>query len=392
MNHAGRVKLLSQGITIDNLRVATEDTNPFILQGQTSETPSTRLTLSAMALSISDEAVTRALEQHGIKLRSKISLEYERLKDRSLSSWKNGKRFLWIELPETPPPRYIDIGPAKVELWYREFRQQTMKCFNCQQLGHMAHQCENETVCHVCNVPGHRKGDPQCRHGRRGGGLGQHADEDEVSEEEKSDVEDDEEDGAKDDEDGESDDEDEGGEDEGDESNNQGCKSDDSEDEGEEAEDMDDQTEGNQSLVLPSENISVQSGGKYIIDGDDPVADAALTDGEDARDRTFSKSTPVNSEGNKKMSRLYSKAHLVEGWGMYPTDTEDEESFTKVVSKKNRRMQRKPKKEVRSGKKSEESKKALVQTDIKKYGKRTVGQAEISFEANPKTNKLAIIK
>ena len=165
MSTAGRVKLLAKGISIGNLRISVEATNPYILQGTDSEQPSTRLTIGPLPKSISDDVVIRALEKNKIKIRSKIMHEMARKRDRSLTDWKTYRRFLWIELPTAPPSQFIKMGPVSVELRYRELREQTTKCWNCQQYGHRSSDCENDPVCYDCRQPGHKKGDEACPKG-----------------------------------------------------------------------------------------------------------------------------------------------------------------------------------------------------------------------------------
>ena len=162
MSPAGRIMLLSRGINIGGLRVSVEATNPFILQGQDAEQPSTRLTVGPLPRSISDDVVLRALEKSNIRVRSKVMWEMARFRDRSLTDWKTMRRFLWIELPSSPPQEFIQMGPCKVKISYREFRDQTTKCYNCQQFGHRSSECQADPVCFVCKQTGHKKGDPAC--------------------------------------------------------------------------------------------------------------------------------------------------------------------------------------------------------------------------------------
>ena len=162
--HTGKATLLAKGLYIGNLRVPLETVNPFIIDGQTTERPATRLTAGPMPMSISDEALVRALESINIKIRSKVMEEMARIndKDRKLTDWKTCKRFMWIELPTTPPKEYLEVGPSRVKLRYKEMYEQSLKCWNCQEVGHRSSECVKDPVCHACNKPGHKKGDPEC--------------------------------------------------------------------------------------------------------------------------------------------------------------------------------------------------------------------------------------
>ena len=165
MTPVGRAKLLANGLDIGGKWVATDAANPFIMRGHNLDQPSTRLTVGPLPFSMSDDAVIRALEREGLKIRGKMSWEMARLKDRTMTGWKSGRRIIWIELPATPPRKLLEVGPLRVEIYYREMREQTAKCWNCKQFGHRSAQCPVDTVCFVCHEPGHKKGDAMCNQG-----------------------------------------------------------------------------------------------------------------------------------------------------------------------------------------------------------------------------------
>ena len=165
---AGSALLLAKGLSIGNRRVATEATNPFISEGSNFERPRTRLTLGPMPFSISDEELTRGLEKEKLNIRSEITSEKARLKDRTWTGWKTGRRLVWIELPVSPPRKTIQIGPLSIDLYYREMRNQTSKCWNCKEFGHRSVDCSLDTVCFVCKQTGHKKGDAACNLGFNG--------------------------------------------------------------------------------------------------------------------------------------------------------------------------------------------------------------------------------
>ena len=165
MTPVGRAKLLANGLDIGGKWVATDAANPFIMRGHNLDQPSTRLTVGPLPFSMSDDAVIRALEREGLKIRGKMSWEMARLKDRTMTGWKSGRRIIWIELPATPPRKLLEVGPLRVEIYYREMREQTAKCWNCKKFGHRSAQCPVDTVCFVCHEPGHKKGDAMCNLG-----------------------------------------------------------------------------------------------------------------------------------------------------------------------------------------------------------------------------------
>ena len=132
----GRAKLLADGITIGGKRVPTEAINPFLIRGTDKEHPATRLLVGPLSLSYSSEAIERNLERMGVRLRSKMQNENARLRDRTMTDWTTCRRFVWIDLPEVPLKEYVQMGPLRVKLHYREMQQQNTKCWNCGELGH----------------------------------------------------------------------------------------------------------------------------------------------------------------------------------------------------------------------------------------------------------------
>ena len=159
-NEVTRAKLLSSGIQIKGKAIDLEGINPYIHRG--AERSGTRLTISGLPFSYSSDAVARNLSAAGIKLRSSIQMERARAPDRTLSDWKTGRRFVWIDLPSNPIPRSMKMGEFQSSLYHREMKQSATKCYRCLQEGHRARECQNEEVCHTCKQPGHRRGDPMC--------------------------------------------------------------------------------------------------------------------------------------------------------------------------------------------------------------------------------------
>ena len=156
-----RAKLLSTGITLYGTRVSFDSMNPFRTGGG-SESDSTRLTISNLPFSYSDDAMERNLYRLGVRLRSRITMERARGPDNHLSDWKTGRRTMWIEMPSSPLPKTVKMGDFSAHLYHREMKGRDSKCYRCLETGHRAFECENDEVCLVCNKSGHRKGDPRC--------------------------------------------------------------------------------------------------------------------------------------------------------------------------------------------------------------------------------------
>ena len=161
LTEVARAKLLTTGITLNGTRVSLDSMNPFRTGGGT-ESDSTRLTVSNLPFSYSDDAMERNLYRLGVRLRSRITMERARGPDNHLSDWKTGRRTMWIEMPRSPLPKTTKMGDFTAHLFHREMKGRDSKCYRCLQTGHRAFECENEEVCLACGKSGHRKGDPRC--------------------------------------------------------------------------------------------------------------------------------------------------------------------------------------------------------------------------------------
>ena len=161
VNDVARIKILTKGVTFGNKLVQFEGVNPFSRRDGGVENRGTRLTISNLPFSYSNEAVERNLATSGFKLRSKIQFEKARGPDGKLTDWKTGRRFVWIDLPTHQVKSQCKMGEFRVFLFYREMKD-SMKCRRCLETGHKALECPNEEVCFDCKKTGHRRGDAEC--------------------------------------------------------------------------------------------------------------------------------------------------------------------------------------------------------------------------------------
>ncbi|GFR74412.1 hypothetical protein ElyMa_005754300 [Elysia marginata] len=84
------LKLLVEGVTIKNQKIKLHSQNPFIIRGN-NETPTTRLTVSDIPISYSNEMLETNLLKLGIKMRSKIAMEKVRDRSGKLTDWITGR-------------------------------------------------------------------------------------------------------------------------------------------------------------------------------------------------------------------------------------------------------------------------------------------------------------
>ena len=165
MQDVAKAKLLSSGaIDLNGLSVKLYSQNPFgMLNKDREEVPSTRLSIDGIPISYDDNAISRALDEIGVKSRSKILYEYARdPSSKKLTDWMTGRRFLYIDLPNETLPKTTKMGPFVAKLFYKERPKEPKQCRRCFGKGHWTNSCPNKERCYDCNEEGHRRGDPVC--------------------------------------------------------------------------------------------------------------------------------------------------------------------------------------------------------------------------------------
>ena len=159
-----RLKLVTMGLTIRGKAITPYDQHPNTLrdaEGNIIET--TKLTVSNIPWSLSEDDVVHALKEYGVEFTSELKCENLRSPDDHtlVSRCFNGKLYFFIKKPSKNLPTFIYIGTFKAYLHHKEQRQDVM-CNNCYERGHIAKKCPNPTKCSDCKKTGHKKGDRQC--------------------------------------------------------------------------------------------------------------------------------------------------------------------------------------------------------------------------------------
>lgn len=171
-----RQKLLLEGIVLRGVQVVVKSRNPFLVRAPGShdmvgdrvadQPPSTKLIISNIPLSYSDNDILHAVNNLGVTALSKLISERDRDDKGKLTHWKTGRRFVYISLPKSPLPRTLEVGPFKASLFHKEQktadRQKAATCRKCLQTGHMAADCMAPIKCRQCFKDGHKAGDPVC--------------------------------------------------------------------------------------------------------------------------------------------------------------------------------------------------------------------------------------
>ena len=166
LTRTARNMLLIDGITLRQHTVQVHDKNPFILRGGSGEEmPVTKVWISDIPISCDGKDIETALVRLGCVLRSSLINEKIRNKERKLTRFLTGRRFVFVNTPEKPLERTAKIGGFTARLYHKEQPkvdpQQTL-CSRCLERGHRVSACPNNIRCRECRQEDHKRGDPVC--------------------------------------------------------------------------------------------------------------------------------------------------------------------------------------------------------------------------------------
>ena len=91
------------GINFRGQALSVLDKNPFFSRG---DGPTAKLVIGNILISVASSA----LKKQGVGIRSSIKDETYRDRNGQLTRFKTGRRFVYIDLPVSPLPKYIRIG------------------------------------------------------------------------------------------------------------------------------------------------------------------------------------------------------------------------------------------------------------------------------------------
>lgn len=166
-SNATQAKLLLSGFSLRGVSVTPCDKNPFIIRTSAGEreVKTTRLTVGNIPISYSNSEIEEMIVKLGGKPRSALFMERDRDDSGHLTRWLTGRRFMYIEVPETPLPSRVELGPFKPTLFHFEQRvNRELKCGRCLELGHGTSSCVSDVTCFDCGKAGHKRGSPSCTH------------------------------------------------------------------------------------------------------------------------------------------------------------------------------------------------------------------------------------
>ena len=165
LTQQARCDMLASGFSLRGFHVRPYDKNPLIVQHSEGEreAPTTRVLVGGVPFSFNNEAILDTISRlPGVNVRSAVFYERARDENKKLTSYKTGRRYLFIDVPPTPLPKKLKIGQFTATIFHWE-QKQSQTCGNCLEAGHSTQMCEKPTKCRQCLQYGHRSGAPECR-------------------------------------------------------------------------------------------------------------------------------------------------------------------------------------------------------------------------------------
>ena len=111
--------LTVKGISLRGQTIQVLRKNPMLLTNDDGK-PTTRLTIGNVFLSTATSEIENALDKIGVVRRSPIRYECLRDKNGGLTSFKSGRRFVFVDIPPTPLPSYTLLGKRKMFMFHQE--------------------------------------------------------------------------------------------------------------------------------------------------------------------------------------------------------------------------------------------------------------------------------
>lgn len=135
-----RNKLLMKGITLDKIHIPVIGTNPKIVEGPED---TVKLIVGQIPLSLANSEIEKALtDMSDVRIKSRMFYEHYRDDDGKLTSYKSGRRFLYIVKPANPLPKTVQIMKWKASLYH--FGQKRVLAARDSNLGGAATSQNNE--------------------------------------------------------------------------------------------------------------------------------------------------------------------------------------------------------------------------------------------------------
>lgn len=163
-NREARATLLVDGVNLRRNNVVLFDKNPYVhgLHDSAVQPEMVRINIKDIPLSYDNNEIVKYLRaaRPGIKIDGHIQYSCERNEENNLTNYRNGDRFVKVEVDSLPTPfqRNVTIGRFKARIHHKG-QPVNIKCIICGKVGHKAGSpnCENtKDNQNVVNVHGYQ--------------------------------------------------------------------------------------------------------------------------------------------------------------------------------------------------------------------------------------------
>ena len=169
LSSEARIKILTDGLTVDNQQVTVHASNPYVTGNSDPSKPTVKITVKDIPLSFNNTEIKEMLQDLGAELTGEIRYGLIRDDEGKLTSMKNGDRFVYayeMKLKQSPLPRKSSCGGFKCRIFHKHqisVDSSAQMCRNCWQTGHWTSRCSNPRCCMLCKSAEHTEGSQQCK-------------------------------------------------------------------------------------------------------------------------------------------------------------------------------------------------------------------------------------
>ena len=135
-----RLALLSQGVTINEVKITLHDNNPYVMNQR--GTPTERIVIKDFPLLEVSDDIRQFMATEFVQLvpYSDILFSRARNEDGSLTNFANGDRYMYVKAGFTPSlPKQVTIGGHNCRLWHS---RQKVFCLRCRGSTHGTNETE----------------------------------------------------------------------------------------------------------------------------------------------------------------------------------------------------------------------------------------------------------
>ena len=142
---AARARMVTSMYTIQGKQFELDGSDPSHIPAVGEFVPRTKLIVNNLPLEISNPDVGKALKEAGFVLRSPV--KHDIIKTKSGDELMSGKRFVYIDLPQTKINKYLKIGKLTAFLFYKEMEDAKSTCRQCLQPARTVRRLRTRSRC-----------------------------------------------------------------------------------------------------------------------------------------------------------------------------------------------------------------------------------------------------